>query len=411
MNETQELVRCTVALAALFSFACAPAKEPAATRVPGRYLFAWAFDVDERKEDTNFLAVIDADPSSSTYATIVATVPTGMVGGMPHHTEPVMPPNGLPLFANAFHAGRSYLLDLRDPLKPRVTGESDAVPGYHMAHSHYRLADGRVLATLQFGDEATPGKPGGIALFTAEGKLIRSASSRDSAFPGAAIRTYSGDVSETTDRLITTSSPMDNERTAAVMQLWRLSDLTLLRTMAVPQAAADTLWRYPFEVRFLPGGKEAFMNTYNCAFYHLTGLDGDAPRINRVFEYPNNKACGVPLLIGHWWLMPVESHEILVLDISDPARPRQAHVLATDSTFFPHWSSWDPGSDRLVFPTEAPGDARLLVARFDRTTGRLAWDESFREPGSTRLGVSLNRQTWPHGATGPAAPHGVVFSR
>jgi len=393
----------------VLSLACAPAGEPA--RAPARYLFAWAFDVDERKEDTNFLAVIDADPSSPTYATVVATVPTGMVGGMPHHTEQVMPPNDRALFANAFHAGRSFLLDLKDPLKPRIAGESDPVPGYHMPHSHYRLLDGRVLATLQFGDEGTPGKPGGIALFTPEGKLLRSASSRDTAFPGAAIRTYSADISEETDRVLTTSSPMDNERTAAVMQLWRLSDLTLLRTMVVPQASEDSLGRYPFEVRFLAGDKEAFMNTYNCAFYHLTGLDGATPRIERVLEYPNNKACGVPLLIGHWWIMPVESHEILVLDLSDPGRPRQVQVLATDSTFVPHWSSRDPGSDRLVFPTEAPGDARILSARFDSTTGRLTWDESFREPGATRLGVSLNRQSWPHGATGPAAPHGVVFSR
>lgn len=395
--------------AALVTIACAPAPEAPAAG-PARYLFAWAFDVDERKEDTNFLAVIDADPSSPTYATVVATLPTGMVGGMPHHTEQVMPPNGWPLFANAFHAGRSFLLDLNDARRPRLAGESEAVPGYHMPHSHYRLSDGRVLATLQFGDEGTPGKPGGIALFSVEGKLLRSASSRDSAFPGAAIRTYSADVSEATDRVITTSSPMDNERTAAVMQLWRLSDLTLLRTVPLP-SAPDTLGRYPFEVRFLPGGTAAFMNTYNCAFYHLTGLDGDTPGIERVLEHPKNKACGVPLLIGHWWIMPVESHEILVLDISDPKRPRLVQTLATDSTFVPHWSSRDPWSDRLVFPTEAPGDARLLAARFDSTTGRLSWDESFREPGATRLGVSLNRTTWPHGSTGPAAPHGVVFGR
>ena len=39
-------------------------------------------------------------------ATVVATVPTGMVGGMPHHTEQVMPQHDWALFANAFHAGR-----------------------------------------------------------------------------------------------------------------------------------------------------------------------------------------------------------------------------------------------------------------------------------------------------------------
>jgi hypothetical protein len=392
--------------------ACAPAAERAAAPQPARYLFAWAYDVDARTEDTDFLVVIDADSTSPTYATVVATVPSGMVGGMPHHTEQMMPPNGWPLFANAFHHGRTSLLDLNDPLAPRIAGEVDAVPGYRLPHSHYRLSDGRVLATLQFGDSSAPGKPGGIALFSSEGKLLQSASSRDPAFAGAPIRTYSGDISEAADRVITTSSAMDVERTADVVQLWRLSDLTLQHTLALPEAPADTMWHYPFEVRFIRDGNEAFLNTYYCAFYHVSGLDDAAPHIERVLalDFPDSTGCGVPLLIGHWWIMPVESaHEILVLDISDPQHPRQVQALATDSTFAPHWSSRDTGSDRLVFPTEAHQDARILIAHFDSINGRLTWDESFRDPTSGQLGVSLKRDTWPHGATGPAAPHGVVF--
>jgi hypothetical protein len=396
----------------VLALACGPRVEPtAAPAEPARYLFAWAYDLDERKEDTNFLAVIDADSASPTYATVVATVPSGMVGGMPHHTEQMLPPNGWPLFANAHHAGRTFLLDLNDALAPRIAGEAEPVPGHHMPHSFYRLADGRVVATVQFGPDSVPGKPGGLALFSPDGKLLQHASARDPAFPGAPIRTYAGDVSEPADRVITTSSPMDMERTAHVLQLWRLSDLSLIRTLPLPEAA-DTMWYYPFEVRFLQRGAEAFLNTYYCAFYHVTGLDGEAPRVERVFalDHPKATGCGVPLLIGHWWIMPVEStREILVLDLSDPARPRLAGSLATDSSFVPHWSSRDPGSDRLVFPTEAPADARLLVARFDSTTGRLAWDESFRDPVTGRLGVSLRRDKWPHGATGPAAPHGDVF--
>jgi hypothetical protein len=395
----------------VLTIACAPPPERPDAR-PARYLFAWAYDVDTVEQASDFLAVIDADSSSPTYATVVATLPIGMAGGMPHHTEQMMPPHGWPLFANAFQAGRSFLLDLNDPLNPRLAGEVDVTPGYRMPHSFYRLSDGRVLATLQFGDDTTPGRPGGLALFSHEGKLLRTASSRDPAFAGASIRTYSGDISERMDRVITTSSPMDDERTADVMQLWRLSDLALLRTLAVPEAPADTMWRYPFEVRFIRGGAEAFMNTYYCAFYHLSGLDGEAPRIERVLalDFPANTGCGVPLVIGHWWIMPVEAaHQILVLDISDPRHPRQTHALVTDSTFWPHWSSRDPGSNRLVFPTEAHEDARILIARFDSTSGRLAWDESFRDPASGRLGVSFKREAWPHGANGPAAPHGVVF--
>jgi hypothetical protein len=403
---------CRAALATLV-VACAPEPQAATAPLePARYIFAWAYDIDERAEDTNFLAVIDADPLSATYATVVATMPTRMIGGMPHHTEQIAPPNGWPLFANSFHAGRTFLLDLNDPLAPRIAGEAAVVPGYHMPHSFYRLSDGRVLATLQFGDDSVAGRPGGVALFAADGSLLRTASSRDDAFAGAPIRTYSADISEATDRAITVSSPMGTERTADVIQLWRLSDLTLLRTLPLPVMTADTSYHYPFEVRFLPGGGEAVLNTWYCGFYHLDGVDGDSPTIERVAspDHPRYNGCGVPLLIGHWWIMPIEStHEIVVYDVSDPRRPRHVHALSTDSTFVPHWSSRDPGSDRLVFPTESPDDARILLARFDSITGALAWDDSFRDPASDRLGVSLRRDEWPHGATGPAAPHGVVF--
>ena len=77
----------------------------------------------------------------------------------------------------------------------------------------------------------------------------------------------------------------------------------------------------------------------------------------------------------------------------------------------PHWSAPDPGSDRIVVQSESPADPRVLIARFDSATGALAWDETFRDPDTGRLGVSFDRPSWPHGMSGPAAPHGVVFSR
>ena len=100
------------------------------------------------------------------------------------------------------------------------------------------------------------------------------------------------DVDPATDRVVTTSSPMNDERTADVVQLWRLSDLSLLRTIPMPTSTADSVWRYPFEIRFLSDGKSAFMNTWYCAFYHLTGLDGETPAIARVLTAPSERARG-----------------------------------------------------------------------------------------------------------------------
>jgi hypothetical protein len=393
---------------------CSRSRNPGIPRTsePAAYLFAWSGDQDERAGDFNFLAVIDVDPTSATYGQLVATAPIGTVGGMPHHSETEMPPDGHPLFANAFTAGRSWLFDLRNPLAPIVVGEVDSVPGYHMPHSFLRVADGTVLATMQFGAHDAAGQPGGLARFAPDGRLLGISSSADPAFEGARIRTYALDASETIDRVVTTSSPMDDERTADVVQLWRLSDLTLLKTLAVPEAEADSAWRYPFEVKFLEGGRTAMMSTYYCGFYVLTELDGDEPRIERVmaFEHPAYLECGVPVVIAHYWLMPVTAaREVVVLDIADPRTPTVVSRLTGDSTFTPHWAAHDPGSDRVVLTSHADEDPRVLVARFDSKTGALTWDETFRDPATGHLGVSFKRDDWPHGASGSAMPHGVIF--
>jgi hypothetical protein len=53
----------------------------------------------------------------------------------------------------------------------------------------------------------------------------------------------------------------------------------------------------------------------------------------------------------------------------------------------------------------------VRLARFDTTTGRLTWDERFRERPDGALGVSFDRSAWPGALAGRAAPHGALFSR
>lgn len=414
---THLMKRCATSLLAFAAIACTSAERsatPTASPTSGRHLFVFAGDADHAAGESDFLAVIDADTGSATYAQVLATTPIGAGGTMPHHTEMAMPAGGRWLFANSFMTGRTYLFDFADPLQPRIAGMLDSVPGLRMPHSFARLADGNVLATLQFGDGKTKGNPGGLALFTHEGRFIRSVSSADPAFPGAAIRTYSLDVSAASDRVITTSTPMDTEATTAdVVQLWRLSDLKLLRTVPFPRTSPDSTSRYPFEVRFFPDGRSAILNTYNCGFYFLSGLDGDTPALEPVLalEHPRHIGCGVPLLIGKWWIMPVGgTHEFIVYDVSDPRKPRRASTLTTDSTFFPHWMSREDGSDRIVLSAEGKHPSVRMV-RFDSTTGTLAWDERFREKADGPPGVSFDRAEWPHGRSGAAQPHGAVFSR
>ena len=377
---------------------------------PSPYLFVLADDPGDEEPHGDFVAVIDVDPSSPKYAQVVATTPTGTRHGMPHHSEFDMPAGGRPLFGNAFMAGKVFLVDLKNPTAPRVVGTADSVPGYRQPHSFWRMPDGRVLATLQFGDGGRTGDPGGLAMFSADGKLLKVTSAADPAFPDARLRVYAIDGAPATDRVITTSSPMDSEVTAHVVQLWRLSDLALLKTIALPTSAADSSWHYPFEIRFLADGRSAFLNTWNCGFFHLTGLDAE-PAIERVMSLPlpANVGCGVPLIVGRYWIMPVYfGHAFHVLDIADPRAPRVVSTLTVDSGFAAHWISRDPGTDRVVLTSDGD-DRRVLLARFDSVSGRLTLDSRFRDAGSDRVGVSFTRKAWPHGTSGPAVPHAAVF--
>jgi hypothetical protein len=407
------VVACASCSSAAPREAPAPGGEAAAASPgPSPYLFAWAGDADEREGDANFLAVIDVDPGSDAYGDVVATAPLGEVGGMPHHAEQRLPPGGRAVFANAFRAGRTWTFDVSDPLRPRAVAEVDSVPGYHQPHSFVRLPDGDVLATMQFGPEGVEGRPGGLARFSPDGRLVSITSSADAAFAGQPIRTYALDASAASDRVVTTSSPMSDEVTAHVVQVWRLSDGRLLRTLAVPQAAEDTRGEYPFEVKLLGDGATALMSTYHCGFFLITGLDGEEPAIERVlaFEADDDTKCGVPEVIGHYWLMPVsQAGDVVVLDIADPRHPTVASRLEGDATFGPHWIAADPGSDRVVLTNHHRDHPGIRLARFDRETGTLTWDESLRDPETGELGVSFAREAWPHGETGAARPHAVMF--
>ena len=381
----------------------------ARTAGPSRYLYVWAGTGGDTTRGIDMMTVIDADPTSSAYGTVRAALTVDSAGNMPHHTEFTAPRHGA-LAANDFSGDKSYLVDFGTPEKPRLAGRVDRVPGGRRLHSFERLDNGHLLATVQFSTDSEPGHPGALAEFDQHGKLLRTGWSRDAAFPGARIRTYALAVVKAADCIVTTSSPMDNEKTADVIQVWRLSDLKLLKTLSVPATPGDSSSRYPFEVRALADGS-VMMNTYYCAFYHVTGLTG-SPSIARVLVMPGNSGCSVPVILGRYMVMPIAyAHRYATLDLADPQHPRAVASFATDSTFFPHWASVDPGTNRIVVTDQGDGAPMVKIMRLDPSTGRLSWDERFRDRGAATPGVSYHRARFPNGVTGMAMPHGAVFVR
>lgn len=374
-----------------------------------RFLFVWAGDADRRESD--FLAVVDVDPRSANYASIVATLPVGVTGARPHHTEYEMPATGL-LWANGFDAGLTFRLNLRAPTHPQLVGSlGDSGPFTH-PHSYARLPNGNILATFQQRAGSDPSETGGLVEFDSAGRVVRYA---HAAVPtiDAAVRPYSLAVLPTLNRVVTTATDMHLQARSRAVQVWRLSDLALLHTILLPAGPrGDENW-LTAEPRVLGDGRTVLVNTFTCGLYRLHGLDGETPSAEWVYSTPwqEHSYCAVPLVVGHFWLQTSgPEHAILTLDISDPSRPREVGRLTLRPDEIPHWIAREPNGDRVVITGYRDLESRVLLAQLNRTTGALHLDTTFKAPGSPLPGVDFGRERWPHGPTGSAIPHGAVFS-
>ena len=422
--------RCLAAAIVISGAACGHEASPRT----GEYLFVWAGDSAGASSD--FLGVIDASPSSPTYGSVLASLPTGVAGTHPHHTEAVLAANHH-LLANGFHAGRTWLFDLSAPRTPKILTSFGDLGGFSHPHTYARLPNGNVLATFQYeqskADSVAPAHmnatshaydaaasngehtTGGLVEMDERGTVIRTAAARDSAIPDRYIYPYSVLPIQTIDRALSTTTDMDEankKATSQWVQLWRLSDLTLVKTIALPPGPRGDEQQFTGEPLLLSDGKSAYIHTFNCGLYLVRGLDGNDPRAAFVKGF-EGKNCGVPLLAGHYWLQTVpDSHALVSLDIADPEHPREVATLKLGDDEQPHWIAIDGAGRRIALNSAGGGTGnRLFIIDFDPASGALTLDERFRDAGAARPGVSLSQKTWPHGFTGKAIPHGTVFSR
>jgi hypothetical protein len=376
----------------------------AAAPGPTRYLYVWAGDSDGKASD--FMAVLDVTPSHPTYGRVVASVAAGAVGTTPHHTEYSLPVSGY-LFANGFKSGKSFIFDVRDPLRVKLVRGFDEVDGYSHPHSFLRLPNGHVLATfsMKHGERG-----GGLVEMDDAGNVIRSASAVDSRDPDVLIRPYSIAVLPKLDRLLTTSSPMPFlDGPGIAVQLWRMSDLKLLRTLRLSPGPRGYGHEDPQEPRVLADGKTVLVQTRSCGLHRVTGLNTDSPRAEEVYTFQGG-LCGVPLVVGHYWVEAVPAiGGVVVLDVANPAKPVKVSELSLGPDQFTHWLAWDEIGSRIILNSGGT-DSQLFMLQFDRNTGHIALDSAFRNPGSASPGFSMRDLDLPHGFHGSALPHGAVFS-
>jgi hypothetical protein len=395
----------------------------------GHYLFAWAGDPAGVGED--FIAVIDADPASPSYGRLVTSGASGIRSQQVHHTEYWMPDDGL-LFANDHTAGKTVIMDLRDPLHPHVHAAFEDLDGFSHPHSFLRLPNGHVLASFQVeghmshGDPtmkhdgemampmvdsgSQPGVHGGLVEIDDEGRAVRGASTADPARRDDLLMAYSLLPLPDIDRVIVTNSSMrDEDKTGHTFQVFRLSDLKRLSTNDFDAPPGRYGEINPEEARLGPDGS-VYVQTTGCGVERITGIAGDAPSSKLVYQFPGS-FCGVPSIVSHFLIQTVPvAHAVVVLDIARPDRPVEVSRVVLGNAITPHWTGYDAKTRRLAI-TGWSGDRRLFMLAFDPDTGKLAVDAAFHDDkGQPGFDFDAPR-TWPHGWTGAAVAHGVVFSK
>jgi hypothetical protein len=409
-------VRFTLVLALAICAGALPMQAPAQQleqvqqpEAAGHYLFAWTGDIEHKGND--FLAVIVADPASPTYGRLVTTVATDQKTMQIHHTEYVMPASGM-IFANDHLAGRTFIFDVRDPLHPKIVNSFTDMAGYMHPHSYVRLPDGDVLVTFQHehhgGDPGHTADTGGLVEIDDTGKVMRSATSADPAFAGALLTPYSLVVLPELDRVVSTNSSMHDDGIfrGVTYQVWRLSDLKLLKTEYFDVGENRYAQISPEEPRLGPDGS-VFVQTLGCGLERITGIGSDNPQSKLVYTFPGDW-CGVPTIVGHFLVQAVPAtHGLIAVDIASAAKPVEVSRLSLGDTYRPHWTGWDAKTQRLVVTGSEP---RLYLLKLELATGAISMDEAFHDANG-KPGFNFVDREWPHGWKGSGLPHGAVFSR
>lgn len=396
--------RLLAGVAALLACACASAPEPATPA--SNFLFVWAADKD--KQDEDFLAVVDLRPASMTYGDVVATLPVGAKGTMPHHVEYEFPAGGM-LFADGWVGGLTSLIDLNDPLKPKLVKQFTDMKDMSFPHSYARLDTGNVLVTLQ-GQNGKYGAPGGLAELAPDGRVLRTGSAASADTPAKEAWPYSLAVVPGKDRAVVALTemgwpPFEEFYRGHQVQIWQPSTMKLLATVALPETSGE-YHLDPAEPRVMPDGT-VYVGTFTCGVFRIDGVTQGAPSATLVHTFPGgttaHNSCSVPVVVGNFWVQTVpEVNGLIALDLSDPKHPKEASRITFEPEFhMPHWVAADRASDRLV--VTGNNESWAMVVKIDPKTGAMKVDATLPN------GVHFDRLKWPHGDTGPAMVHGALF--
>lgn len=241
---------------------------------------------------------------------------------------------------------------------------------------------------------------------------MRAASAANDVDPD--LRPYSLAPMRKIDRVVSTSADMAGKHTGHSFQVWRLSTLELLHTILLPAGPRGDENENPSEVRVLDDGESVIVGTFKCGMYLVENVAKE-PTVTFLRSFPwapvgdDDTDCNLPVRVGKFWVQTVGTTGSLVaMSLENPHKPRIVSELSFGVDARPHWISLEPSGNRIVLTGGGTLQGGVILLQIDPDSGQLSLVDSFRQKGH-RFGLSMDREEWPHGKTGPAYAHGAVF--
>lgn len=415
-------------------------KTPPFTGEP--YLAVWAGDADRQNSD--FLAVVDVDPSSATYGKVLRTYPVRSRGNEPHAVG-MRERSDRRLFAGGLLTNRTFVFDLRQPLAGRLMTVDDGGPArkFWAPQAFVTMPNGHVVATCSdparyHGDPVElVNAPGGLLELGADGQPVREVSGADPNARGLVVAPSGGVALPGIDRLVTTNEAHGFTATTRgdalpgiSVQVWRLKDLKLLKTVVLeagPRGEENLAPAMPVALHRHP---VVLVDTsQGGGVYASDSVDTDLTTFKLVYDFGGDTAGGDAAVTpdDRFYVVALAArNRVVSLDVSDPWHPKPVSAVRFDRdpgdsgrerAGGPSALAMSADGTRIVvadYTVDVPGlkrdgDRRIYMLRLDPATGALRFDTAFRDEATGEVGLDFNRTQWPHGETGAARPHGVAF--
>lgn len=369
---------------------------------PGEHeslLYIWSRDADT--QDSDFLAVVDADPNSESYGQIIATEPTGSVNNEAHHFGYTVSADRI--FGGGLFSNDLFIYDVEsDPRNPELleTVDLDAT-GYSGPHTLYAVPGGVMLAMLGSVDG---GGPAGLVKLDNDGNFVEAYPQTGHA--EAPEYMYDVGVKPAMNLMVTSSwahpqhvkmpggSPPEHTGNQVVVWNWETKEILQVEELDLA----------PLEVRWLhgPDGRGGFINcAYGSTVWYWEDANEDGElEFHRVIRLPQGSAPADMRISYDNQLLYVSNFgggSVQQYDISDPLHPR---LLNEVDLPHPNMMKLSPDSERLyvtnsLLSTMDP-DQNFHVWLFHVGPEGLRMDEEFA-PDFMNL------------PTGPAGPHDMLL--